>query len=643
MYAAAAPLPNTTPGADNFGEGAQGGMAGLAYTVAEQTPRQSGLDATRGIGGSQPPSRRPSGPQQPQQPMPYGQPNVPQQAYGSQQYNPADQDYGVRGRDYAPYGGAGYPDRDSHSSLSGLAAGAMPHGQASAGMRTPSRSPHSFGNDLYTDDPYGGYSHGRNMPLGVVNPNEIEDDGDDGLGYAGRRGPRTSILSLGNGSRHSGLDGAAAAGAGAAAGGLAGFYARNGGKGQYDPVHDGSAGYQGNGSSYDLGGLNAEKLAAEKKRKNSRRWKLVIIFVIGFLILVGVALGVVFGIVLKNKGGGGDTNSGSGGSAASDTAQNGDLDINSAQIKALLNNPNLHKVFPGIDYTPINTQYPDCLKNPPSQNNVTRDVAVLSQLTNTIRLYGTDCNQTEMTIHALKQLQMEDSVKIWMGVWQDNNDTTNARQLAQMYDIFNNYGSKNFVGVIVANEIIFRKQMSVDTLSELLSTVRTNLTNMKINLPVATSDIGISWTSQLAAASDYVMANIHPFFGGAPASQAAAWTENFWTTQTGPVFKSDASKNIIAETGWPSQGGTDCGTPTPTTCANGATAGIDQMNQFMADWVCQSLTNGTQYFWFEAFDEPWKISFDSGDQNWEDHWGLMDVDRNLKSGVKVPDCGGKTV
>ena len=43
---------------------------------------------------------------------------------------------------------------------------------------------------------------------------------------------------------------------------------------------------------------------------------------------------------------------------------------------------------------------------------------------------------------------------------------------------------------------------------------------------------------------------------------------------------------------------------------------------------------------FEAFDEPWKIQFNKGDQNWEDKWGLMTIDRKLKPGVKIPDCGG---
>lgn len=46
---------------------------------------------------------------------------------------------------------------------------------------------------------------------------------------------------------------------------------------------------------------------------------------------------------------------------------------------------------------------------------------------------------------------------------------------------------------------------------------------------------------------------------------------------------------------------------------------------------------------FEAFDEPWKIMLNSPGREWEDKWGLMDTARNLKPGLKIPDCGGKTV
>ena len=328
-------------------------------------------------------------------------------------------------------------------------------------------------------------------------------------------------------------------------------------------------------------------------------------------------------------------------SAADDNKKNGDLDKNSAEIKSLLNNPDLHLVFPGMDYTPLNTQYPDCLSNPPSQNNITRDVAVLSQLTNKIRLYGTDCNQTEMVLHAIDKLDLKDSHKVWLGVWQDGNTTTNDRQLAQMWDILDQYGSDSFEGIIVANEILFRKEMTITSLGSLLDDVRQNLTKKSIDLPVATSDLGDDWTTTLAADSDYIMANIHPFFAGVEADQAAEWTYNFWEQKNKPMWKSDTKKNIISETGWPTAGGKSCGAA--TSCTNGSVAGIDELNTFMSDWVCEALTNGTQYFWFEAFDEPWKVRFNEPGKEWEDQWGLLTVNRKLKSGVKIPDCGGKTV
>jgi hypothetical protein len=46
---------------------------------------------------------------------------------------------------------------------------------------------------------------------------------------------------------------------------------------------------------------------------------------------------------------------------------------------------------------------------------------------------------------------------------------------------------------------------------------------------------------------------------------------------------------------------------------------------------------------FEAFDEPWKIQYNTPTQQWEDKWGIMDPARNLKDGLKIPSCGGETV
>lgn len=374
----------------------------------------------------------------------------------------------------------------------------------------------------------------------------------------------------------------------------------------------------------------------------SKRKRWLIILGVAFII-IGAVVGGVTGGVIANERKSGKASSGGGDSAEDDLNKNGDLDKNSDEIKELLGNPDLHRVFPGMDYTPIHSQYPDCLYDPPSQNNITRDMAVLSQLTNRVRLYGTDCNQTQMVIHAIDRLELKDDVKIWLGVWQDDNDTTNARQLEEMWTVLDDYGDEPFEGLIVANEILFREELTVQQLGNLLDEVRSNLTDRNLNLPVATSDLGDDWTEALARTSDYIMSNIHPFFAGEPADSAASWTIQFWENHNSNFFKKDSKKNIISETGWPTSGGTNCGSDGVTDCPKGAVAGVDELNQFMSDWVCPALENGTNYFWFSAFDEPWKIRFNEKGKNWEDKWGLMDVNRNLKDGVKIPDCGAKTI
>ncbi|KAI8313373.1 putative glucan endo-1,3-beta-glucosidase [Colletotrichum sp. SAR11_240] len=601
--------PNVTPGADNFSENASGGMSGIAYSVAERNARESGADAIRNVGQAQPPR---------------GQyPNAPPSAYNQPRGDAYEMSNAPR-----PYA---HSDRTSHSSLTALGASA-----ASPSRLSPSSTP--YGYDYYNDHPY----YQRNADhLGVVDPNSIADDGDDGLEYGRSRSGRNSMLSLSNnsertGNSRAGAAAAAGAGAGAATALMAGAGRTGNANGYYDPVKGSPM-----GSNNNLGGEKPQSEWVKSNNSHRKRWKWCIIIVV-ILVIAGAIAGGTAGWLLSRNNRNSDSSS-NGQSASDDTNSNGDLSISSKEIQALMNNKNLHKVFPGMDYTPINTQYPDCLHNPPSQNNVTRDVAVLSQLTNTIRLYGTDCNQTQMLIHSIKQLKMEDTIKIWMGVWQDGNDTTNARQLSQMWDILDEYGDKHFEGVIVANEILFRKEMTESALGTLLSEVRTNLTAKSLSLPVATSDLGDDWTSSLASKSDYIMANIHPFFAGVNAKDAAMWTYAFWENQASGFFKSDTKKNVIAEVGWPSKGGTNCGNGQATGCPDASVAGVDEMNELLDKWVCPALTNGTNYFWFSAFDEPWKIKFNEKNKEWEDQWGLMDVDRNLKPGVIIPDCGGKTV
>lgn len=560
---------SVTPGVDNLGPtSVGGGISGIALGVANSHDRLSGVDAVRGMehdGFS----------------------------------GPAERGYHTTGSDnpYIPYTpglSSAESLRPEHSYGSNMALGAA---GAAPGLHTPSHSsahlsdggssrsnrrsmidqyPGSYGGGIVSDGPYQRHSqYSTGHVSGDINPDEIADDGDDEFI------PR---------SRH-----AAAPAAGAALGGI--FTRNSNASPQYGPVP---------GGGLEAGARSAaaqEKAAADGGMSGRKKRGLIAGLVLGLIVLGAIIGGAVGGTLGSKHNNGSSSSSSSDSSATSDTAQNGDLNKNSDEIKALMNNPNLHKVFPGMDYTPWGVQYPLCLKYPPSQNNVTRDMAVLSQLTNTVRLYGTDCNQTEMTLHAISQLGLT-NMKVWLGVWIDTNQTTTTRQLDQLYKILDDTKDPSiFKGVIVGNEALYRAGPDLATaetnLISYIKGVASELKKRNLNdMEVATSDLGDNWNAELVDAVDVVMSNVHPFFAGVNVDVAAAWTWNFWQQHDVVLTKGTSKKQVISEVGWPSGGGKDCGSsPTCDADTPGSVASVDNMNSFMADWVCQALENGTDYFW----------------------------------------------
>lgn len=337
----------TTPGMDNLGESAPGGgITGIALGVANTHQRESGLRALHAAADN--PQWDRSGPGG--NPLP-GNQHQPYSAYSpyTQGSSPA-------------MNPAGYSSQE-------------PLAHPSANESRPSLNSHSnhSANDGYSsfsDDPYN--YHSRSAPFGAIDPNDIEDDGDDGIPPPNPN--RRTLL---------GKKGAAAAGAAGAAGAAAGL--SHDGSGSYGPLPGGNTEYSHDARGVEKGAYGA----AANKNGKKRLWTIVLVA----LVVVAVIVGVVVGGVLGSRSGQPDDTKDSAAAAKDDEQKNGDLDKDSDEIKKLMNNPDLHRVFPGMDYTPLNAQYPDCLHNPPSQNNITRDVAVLSQLTPAIRLYGTDCNQ----------------------------------------------------------------------------------------------------------------------------------------------------------------------------------------------------------------------------------------------------------
>ena len=154
-----------------------------------------------------------------------------------------------------------------------------------------------------------------------------------------------------------------------------------------------------------------------------------------------------------------------------------------ATASDLKTDPSLKRIFNGMDYTPINAQYPGCGS---IQANVTADVAILQQLTTRVRLYGTDCEQITMTLNAIQDLKV--NMTVFVGVWVDNNSTTLERQLNAMYDILQKYPTDLIEGIAVGNEVLFRQDMTETQLISLIQDVRKNVTAMNLSkkIPICT-------------------------------------------------------------------------------------------------------------------------------------------------------------
>ncbi|KAF8415835.1 glycoside hydrolase superfamily [Terfezia claveryi] len=352
-------------------------------------------------------------------------------------------------------------------------------------------------------------------------------------------------------------------------------------------------------------------LASQKHSKKKTR---TIAIIIVLILLFAIAGGIAAGVILTKKKSSSKSSSDNSNSSNDSTDSNGGKTTtptsskDTGKWKDYLDNPALHKVFHGIDYTPLDSQYPECLDNPPTQAQVNIDVAIMSQLTTRVRLYGTDCNQAEMVLDGIKTTGVD--MKIWLGIWLDYNATTNARSLVHMYDILDKYPASMFEGVVVGNE------------SKRISLPRESTS------PLAPPISAQNWDSSLASSVDVLMANIHPFFGGVAAVNATTWTMSFYDTNNLPKAKAAGIRGMISEVGWPTEGGT----------LQGSVAGVDELNTFLNDWVCQKIKDETEYFWFSAFDEPWKVMYNEAGKEWEDKWGLLDANRKLKANVVIPSC-----
>jgi exo-beta-1,3-glucanase (GH17 family) len=302
-----------------------------------------------------------------------------------------------------------------------------------------------------------------------------------------------------------------------------------------------------------------------------------------------------------------------------------------------------HQSFYGLAYTPEGSQLPDCGN---SLAAVIKDVQIMSQLTTRIRLYGADCNQSAVVLEAIKQTKV--NMSVYLGnypVPDDNKPYT--RQRDAIKSAIQTYGVDHIAGVTVGNEFMLNylnAHQATDPngpvgaqgaalLTADIADTRSMLASMNLpkTIAVGNSDAGSYFNNAVLQASDYGLANVHPWFANVSAQESAAWTASFFDqTDVQPAAQlSNKPKMYIAETGWPTQS-SDAGNAN-----NGASPASEaNLQVFLDTFICQANANNTGYFFFEFFDEAWKDKQFGGVEGW---WGLFHANRSLKA-VTIPNC-----
>ncbi|KAF9088505.1 hypothetical protein BGX23_007291 [Mortierella sp. AD031] len=295
----------------------------------------------------------------------------------------------------------------------------------------------------------------------------------------------------------------------------------------------------------------------------------------------------------------------------------------------IIPDPNLRKVFYGLDYTPRGSQEPDCRVN---LGSVIEDIKILSQLTSRIRLYGMACRQTEDVMKALQYLDLPD-MQVILTLWVDSNKASWEEQSRMFWNLIDNNlvmdaststgdialheqavrsadtitiskVASRIIGISVGNEVLFRKEdptkkkehVPLETLDGYIQEIRRGLRDRAMAAAQLPSPIYSALGQQLDQIP--ALSNIHPFFTYTSASEAADWAFANFKDET--VKAARGKPAMISEVEWPRG---------PSSAALGpAVPSMENLQTFVDTWVCEANRRNVPYYDFEAFDEPWKNS-----------------------------------
>ncbi len=287
-------------------------------------------------------------------------------------------------------------------------------------------------------------------------------------------------------------------------------------------------------------------------------------------------------------------------------------------LLAYINRPEMEPAWPdriqGFSFSPMRAEHNPIVNRVATVEQIEEDLALLAGKTYSIRTYTVDGPMAHVP-----ELARKYDLNVALGAWIDKRLDKNQIAVDSVIKIADRNRS-NVVRVIVGNEVILRKDLTVKELGKHLNHVRA-----EIGAPVSTAEPHNVWMEhpELAKYVDFIAVHMLPYWEGVDVDVAV----DFVVEKVRELQRMFPNKPIvITEVGWPSNGRTK----------KSAVASVATEAKFLRRFLHRAEQEGYIYYVMEAFDQPWKRELEGAVGA---YWGVYDVARNAKFEFVKPIVG----
>jgi exo-beta-1,3-glucanase (GH17 family) len=240
----------------------------------------------------------------------------------------------------------------------------------------------------------------------------------------------------------------------------------------------------------------------------------------------------------------------------------------------------------------------------PSSEEIEADMPTLASLTHYIRTYSST-SSADTIVQAAEAAR----VCVALGIGLGSNPTVNAREMVAGERLASNPAVH---AIIVGNEVLRTGDLSEGQLRSDIEQVRARLGRA---VPLTTAEPPDQWLKHpaLAKVVDFITVQMYPFWQGKSINTAIDLLDQEYQK----IEKAFPGKRVVVgETGWPSAG--------PS--YRDAVPGAENQARYLRAFIDWAQVHRVQYFYFDAFDEDWKVK----EHGVGTHWGLYQQDGQVK-------------